>query len=110
MKNTLSNTHEISYKRDENKAIFMDAVEMLRSTSVKCFKNKFKKGCVDCVNLTIRASLAIPDLPLLKSALKLLGFLYIFFNKIKYAVSTFEKLRDVADEDVDFSNVMFAYK
>lgn len=113
LKNTFAfanNPHEISYKRDENKAIFMDAIEMLRSTSVKCFKNKYKKGCIDCLNLTIRSTLAIPDLPLLKHTLKLLGFLYIFFNKIKYAVATFERLRDVAEEDGDFGGVMFAYK
>lgn len=39
-----------------------------------------------------------------------MGFLYIFFNKMKYAVSCFEKLRDASDEDEDFTHVMFAYK
>lgn len=49
--------------------------------------------------MIIKSCLVIPDLFLLKSTLKMLGYLYIFFNKMKYAVSCFEKLRDVADED-----------
>ena len=60
--------------------------------------------------MIIRACLIIPDMFILKSALKLLGHLYIFFNKMRFAVSTFERLRDVADEDQDVQYVMCAYK
>lgn len=49
--------------------------------------------------MIIRCSLSIPDVNLLKSSLRLLGFIYLFFNKFKFAVDTFERLRDVADED-----------
>ena len=99
-----------SVRKDDQKELFMESFEMLRSCAVKCFKGKYKKGCIDSLNLIIRASLIIPDVLLLKSSLKLLGFLYIFFNKIKFSIACFERLRDVADEDRDFLSVMFAYK
>eukprot|EP00347_Sterkiella_histriomuscorum_P011790 403371089 len=96
--------------QDENKEIFIESIEIFRQAALKSFKNKYKKGSVDAINMIIRACLIIPDVFLLKSSLKLLGFLYIFLNKMKFAVSCFEKLRDVADEDQDFISVMFAYK
>jgi hypothetical protein len=46
----------------------------------------------------------------LKGALKLLAFLYIYFNKLYLAVATLENLRDVAKDDHDYTMVMFAYK
>lgn len=97
-------------KKDENKEEYIESIDIFRQSAVKSFKNKYKKGCVDALNMIIRACLIIPDVYLLKSALKMLGFLYIFFNKMKFAVSCFEKLRDVADEDQDFQYVMFSYK
>lgn len=100
------------FRKDENKEIFIDAIEILRTCSIQCFKSKYKRGCIESLNMIIKSCLMIPDMFLLKSTLKLMGFLYIFFNKMKYAVSCFEKLRDVADEDEDedFMHVMFAYK
>ncbi len=78
--------------------------------ALRCFKAKYKKGVVEALNMIVRASLLVPEVNMLKASLKLLGFLYLFFNKIKYAVISFERLRDVADEDRDFITVMFAYK
>jgi hypothetical protein len=60
--------------------------------------------------MIVKACLLVPDLFLLKSTFKLLGFLYIFFNKLKYAVLSFERLRDIADEDEDYVTVMFSFK
>ena len=94
-----NNLQIIVSKKDEMKEEYLEAIEIFRQASVKSFKNKYKKGSVDAMNMIIRACLIIPDVFLLKSALKMLGYLYIFFNKMKFAVSCFEKLRDVADED-----------
>ncbi|CDW91079.1 histidine acid phosphatase family protein [Stylonychia lemnae] len=105
-----NNLQVVVSKKDEQKEEYLEAIEIFRQAAVKSFKNKYKKGSVDALNMVIRASLIIPDVYLLKSSLKMLGFLYIFFNKMKFAVSCFEKLRDVADEDQDFTYVMFAYK
>jgi hypothetical protein len=52
----------------------------------------------------------VPDMNILKSTLKLMGFLYLFFTKVKYAISCFEKMRDVSLEDEDIPSLMFAYK
>jgi len=94
-----NNLQTIVSKKDEMKEEYLEAIEIFRQAAVKSFKNKYKKGSVDALNMIIRACLIIPDVFLLKSALKMLGFLYIFFKKMKFAVSCFEKLRDVADED-----------
>jgi len=73
-------------------------------------KIPYKRGCIDCINFIVRASVAVPEVHLLKLALKLLAFLYIYFGSLKYAIGAFERLRDVAYEDLDFNTVMFAFK
>lgn len=98
------------YVKDENKVLYLDALEKVRHCAIDCFKGKFKRGSVDCLNFIAKTCLLIPDVFILKSTFKLLGFLYIFFNKMKFAITSFERLRDVADEDEDFLSIMFAYR
>mmetsp|Transcript_18572 Transcript_18572/g.17649 ORF Transcript_18572/g.17649 Transcript_18572/m.17649 type:complete len:90 (+) Transcript_18572:119-388(+) len=52
----------------------------------------------------------IPDVFILKGVFKLLGFLYLFFNKMRYSILSFERLRDISEEDEDYITLMFAYK
>jgi hypothetical protein len=65
---------------------------------------------VECLNFIIRACLSIPEIRLLKQALKILAYTYMYFQEIPFAVSTLERLRDVAVEDLDQACVIGAYK
>lgn len=73
-------------------------------------RQHYNRGCIDCANFIVRASLSVPDIPMLKIALRLLASLYIYFGETAFAVNTLERLRDVAVEDLDFLTVMWVYK
>jgi hypothetical protein len=77
----------------------LESIDTLRNCAITCFKLKYKRGCVESLNLIVKSCLLVPDIFLLKSVFKLMGFLFIFFNKMKFAVSCFERLRDISDED-----------
>jgi hypothetical protein len=62
------------------------------------------------LNFIVRASVSIPEVTILKAALKLLAYVYIYFKKLNFAVSTLERLRDVSNEDMDYQTVMYALK
>lgn len=74
-------------------------IDLLRDLSYKCFKAKYKRGCVECLNTIVRSCLLVPDIFLLKSTFKLMGYVYLYFNKLNFAIQCFERLRDTADED-----------
>jgi len=116
------NEKVLSFRRSEEKASFMASIESLTKWALTCLrlntgdnrynaeKVSYRRGCIECINFIIRATLSVGEVPLLKIALKLLASVYAYFNELKLAVQAYERLRDVSAEDRDFFMVMFAYK
>ena len=88
----------LSFRRSEEKIKFLAQVEQLSRWAVTCLrlntgdtrynaeKVSYKRGCIECLNFIIRASLSVPEVQLLKAALKLLSAVYIYFNELKLGV------------------------
>lgn len=115
-----ANEKVLSFHRSEEKASFIASIESLTKWALTCLKlntgdNRYnaekvsyRRGCIECINFIIRATLSVGDISLLKIALKLLASVYAYFNELKLAVQAYERLRDVSAEDRDFIMVMFA--
>jgi len=100
----------VKYYREPLKADFLKLVSALRETAILCFKNKHKRGLTQSLNFIIRAALLVPNSSIVKSTFKILGSMYVFFGRFKDAILCYDRLRDVADEDGDYENVMFGYQ
>ena len=117
-----SNEKVLSFRRCEDKAAFLASIEQLTKWALTCMrlntgdtrynaeKISYRRGCIECLNFIIRATLSVGDVPTLKLAIKLLASVYTYFSELRLAVQAYERLRDVCTEDQDFIMVMFAYK
>ena len=88
----------LSFRRSEEKIKFLAQVEQLSRWALTCLrlntgdtrynaeKVSYKRGCIECLNFIVRASLSVPEVQLLKAALKLLSAVYIYFNELKLGV------------------------
>lgn len=113
---------QLSFTKNQGKVLFLSEMEQLTRWALSCLRLNtgdtrynaervsYKRGCIDCVNFIVRACVNVPDVNLLKCALKTLSFTYIYFGETGFAVQTLERLRDVAMEDQDLGSVIFAYK
>lgn len=116
------NEKVLSFRRSEDKAAFITSIEQLTKWALTCLrlntgdnrynaeKVSYRRGCIECINFIIRATLSVGEVHILKIALKLLASIYTFFSELKLAVQAYERLRDVSAEDRDYLMVMFAYK
>lgn len=87
--------------------------QMIKYMLMPCLKNtphRYPRGAIDTANFLVRACIAVPEVELLKVSLKILACLYACFGDIKYCVGAWERLRDVAKEDMDWENVMLGFK
>lgn len=114
---------ELLYRRDSLKEQMLKDLESLARLGLVCLKINtgeqqrynteklcFKRGVIESLNFIIRACVSIPEVAILKQALKLLAYVYMYFKKQNMAVSTLERLRDVSMEDLDYPTVMYALK
>lgn len=91
--------------------MFLSELDLLcKFLSGTLVKAGHKRGCVDAANFLVRALLAVPEVTMLKQALKVLASVYYMLGQYRHAGKAYERLKDVAYEDLDYILVMWAYK